>query len=110
MRAMVRASSCWTCHAAVARAATPTTSAAAVNPVTRSRKLRMFDLLQLGPEGRLGLGDAEHRVVEVLEPAVDLLDVVVVHAGDQLLDRGDARAEAVAQLAVGRGELGRNPG
>src|SRR5712691_864335 len=99
------APSCCTRHARPAVATTPATSAAARVRAKRERRLPMF-LPQLGPEGRLRLGDAEHRVVELIEGRVDLLHVVGVHAVDQLLHRGDARAEAVAQLAVRRRQLG----
>src|SRR5713101_142296 len=116
MRAMVlscaaaaRASSSCARHARPAAAA-PATSAAATTPAAPVRRLRTFDLLQLGPEGRLSLGHAEHRVVELVESVVDLLDVVVVHAADQLLQRGDAGAEAVAQLAVRSGQRSRDLG
>src|SRR5207247_9233585 len=87
-----------------AEAAPPATSAAATTAAAPVRRLRTFDLLQLGPEGRLSLGHAEHGVVELVESVVDLLDVVGVHAGDQLLQRRDARAEAIAQLAVRSGQ------
>src|SRR5713101_2128720 len=117
MRAMVlscaaaaRASYSCARHARPAEAATPATSTAATTPAAPGRRLRTFDLLQLGPEGRLSLGHAEHRVVELVESVVDLLDVVVVHAADQLLHRGDAGAEAVAQLAVRSGQRSRDLG
>src|SRR5438270_475984 len=96
------ASLSWTC--------TTATSAAATTPAAPVRRLRTFGLLQLGPEGRLSLGHAEHRVVELVESVVYLLDVVVVHAADQLLQRRDSRAEAVAQLAVRGGQRSRDPG
>src|SRR5207245_8876446 len=102
--AVARPSSCFARQAIPAEAATPATSAAATTPAAPVRRLRTFDLLQLGPEGRLSLGHAEHGVVELVESVVDLLDVVGVHAGDQLLRRRDARAEAIAQLAVRSGQ------
>src|SRR5712692_3387829 len=99
--AAARASSSCARQARPAEAATPATSAAATTPAARVRRLRTFDLLQLGPEGRLSLGHAEHRVVELVESVVDLLDVVVVHAADQRLQR----RRAASAVAVARDHL-----
>src|SRR4029077_16943646 len=94
-----------------AAAAAPTTSTAASEAAIRPNGAGLLPFLpELGSKVRLGLRHAELRRVELVEAVLDLRHVVVVHAVDELLQRRDAGAQAVAELAVGCRQVGGHVG
>src|SRR5438045_9220871 len=90
----------------MAAAATVATTAAAMSLVVRTFVLSTDELREIFAKGHLGLGDVQHREVDLVPAFLELGEVAGVHARDELLMAGDAGAQGVAEGRGATGQVG----